>query len=85
MGALANQVYDMELCDEAPQRVWAYRSAAWAIEETELDVGLIYRAMGWKGLESIENIGPRLAGVVDNLIENAGHTAPGQGSRSSVS
>jgi DNA repair photolyase len=69
--ALANQVYDMELRGEAQQRVWAYRRAAWAIEDTEQDLGLIYRAMGRKGLESIENVGPRLAEVVEDLLSGA--------------
>jgi len=34
-------------------------------------VGLIYRQMGRKGLESIDNIGPRLAEVVEQLLKNA--------------
>jgi hypothetical protein len=33
------------------------------------DVGLICRAMGWKELESIENVGPRLAGLVEDLLK----------------
>ena len=66
--ALANEVYEMELRGERSQRVWAYRRAAWAIEDTEQDLGLIYRAMGRKGLESIENVGPKLAQVVEALI-----------------
>jgi DNA polymerase/3'-5' exonuclease PolX len=48
--------------------VWAYRKAAWAIQDLEQDVGLIYRQMGRKGLESIENVGPRLAEVVAKLL-----------------
>ena len=65
---LATQCYWMEL-DHAPgQRVWAYRKAAWAIEELKQDVGLIYRTLGRKGLESIESVGPRLAEVVESLL-----------------
>jgi DNA repair photolyase len=67
--ALANQVYDMELRGESQQRIWACRKAAWAIEDTEQDLGLIYRQMGRKGLESIENVGPRLAGLIEDLIQ----------------
>ena len=67
--ALANRVYDMELNGEPWQRVWAYRKAAWAIEDLEQDVGLVYRQMGRKGLESIENVGPRLAGVVEEMLK----------------
>ena len=68
--SLANGVYDMELRGEAKQRVWAYRKAAWAIEDTEQDVGLIYRAMGRKGLERIENVVPRMAEVIEELIRD---------------
>jgi len=66
--ALANQCYWMELDNAAGQRVWAYRKAAWAIEDLEQDVGLICRTMGRKGLEGIENVGPRLAEVVEDMI-----------------
>jgi hypothetical protein len=66
--ALTNECYWMELNNALGQRVWAYRKAAWAIEDLEQDVGLIYRAMGRKGLESIENVGPRMAEVIERLI-----------------
>jgi len=41
---------------------------AWAIEDLEQDVGLLYRQMGRKGLENIQNVGPRLAEVVEDLL-----------------
>jgi hypothetical protein len=66
--ALANQCYWLELDNAPGQRVWAYRKAAWAIEDLEQDVGLIHRQMGRKGLESIENVGLRLAQVVEGLL-----------------
>jgi DNA repair photolyase len=67
--ALASQLYYMEL-DGAPQhRVWAYRKAAWAIEDLEQDIGLVYRLMGRKGLESIPNMGPRLGQTVERLMQ----------------
>jgi DNA repair photolyase len=66
--ALANQCYWLELDNAPGQRVWAYRKAAWAIEDLEQDVGLLYRTMGRKGLEGIENVGPRLAEVVEDRI-----------------
>jgi DNA polymerase/3'-5' exonuclease PolX len=67
--ALANECYWMELRGEPSHRVWAYRKAAWAIEDTEQDINLIYKTMGLKGLESIENVGPRLAAVVEDLLK----------------
>jgi hypothetical protein len=66
--ALANECYWMELDNAPGPRVWAYRKAAWVIEELEQDVALIYRQKGRKGLESIENVGPRLVEVVAGLI-----------------
>jgi DNA polymerase/3'-5' exonuclease PolX len=65
---LANQCYYMELAGEPSRRVWAYRKAAWAIEDTPQDLGLIYRSMGRKGLESIENVGPNMAKVIEALL-----------------
>jgi DNA polymerase/3'-5' exonuclease PolX len=66
--ALANQCYWLDLDNAPGQRVWAYRKAAWAIEDLEQDVGLVYQEMGRKGLEGIENVGPRLAEVVEDRI-----------------
>ena len=79
--ALANQCYWMELDNAPGQRVWAYRKAAWAIEDLEQDVGLIYRQMGGKGLESIPNVGSRLAEVIEALVTSGRpdrRTAEGQ-------
>ncbi len=66
--ALADQVYTMELKREPQQRIWAYRKAAWAIEDLEQDIDLIYRTMGIKGLQSIPDIGPRLAAAIEKLL-----------------
>ena len=66
--ALANQCYWLEL-DKAPgQRVWVYRKAAWAIEGLEQGIGLLYRQMGRKGLKGIDNVGRRLAALIENLL-----------------
>ena len=58
----------MELNGEPSRRVWAYRRAAWAVEDTPQDLGLIYDQVGVKGLEGIEYVGPKLAQVVEALI-----------------
>ncbi len=65
---LADQLYAMELNGESSYHVWAYRKAAWAIEDLEQDIGLIYRTMGLKGLQSIPNIGTSLGNMIENLI-----------------
>jgi hypothetical protein len=65
---LANGAYELEL-DEAPsQQVWAYRKAAWAVEDTEQDVGLVYRTMGLRGLESIRDVGPEMAEEIERML-----------------
>jgi hypothetical protein len=66
--ALANQCYWLELDNAPNHRVWAYRKAAWAIEDLEQDLDLVYQQMGRKGLESIPNVGPGLAEVVEDLL-----------------
>lgn len=66
---LANQVYSLELECAASQKIWAYRKSAWAIEDLEQDIRLIYRQMGRKGLESIKDVGPQLAGVIEGLVQ----------------
>lgn len=69
--SLVGQLYTMELEGAPSYRQWAYRKAAWSIEELEQDLGLVYRAMGRKGLESIENVGPKLAQVVERCLIEA--------------
>ncbi|MBN1313560.1 MAG: hypothetical protein JXB30_19295 [Anaerolineae bacterium] len=66
---LVNQVYTMELNDEPAHRVWPYRKAAWAIEDLEQDIRLIYRMMGLKGLQSIRDVSERLAQTIEGWLK----------------
>ena len=73
---IANQMYTMELDQVSDQKMWPYRRAAWSIEDTPQDIGLIYQAMGAKGLQSIKHVGPKFAHLLetiihDNMEENA--------------
>lgn len=65
---LANQVYEMELAGEKNYRIWAYRKAAWALDDLEQDVELIYEHMGLKGLESIPRVGKSLAKKLEEWL-----------------
>jgi hypothetical protein len=67
---LAEQVYTLELENAPAQKVWAYRKAAWAIEDLEQDIGLVEQRMGLKGLQSIPDIGPSLAGEIQKLLKD---------------
>lgn len=65
---LANEVYRMELRNEPGHRVWAYRKASWALEDLEPDVRAVYETMGCRGLESISDVGPKLAHVIEEHL-----------------
>jgi DNA repair photolyase len=68
---LADQLHEMELNAESDYHIWAYRKAAWAIEDLVEDVGLVYRTLGLKGLQNIPNIGQALGMVIQELITTA--------------
>ncbi len=72
---LAEKVYDLEIHQEPDHLVWAYRKAAWAIEDLEQDIGLIYQAMGLKGLQNIPNVGPRLGERIERVLNEINHLA----------
>ena len=57
--ALADRLYTLELNGESNYRVWAYRKAAWAIEDLEQDIGLVCQAMGLKGCRAYRMSAPR--------------------------
>jgi hypothetical protein len=65
---LANKVYTMELENAPNYRIWSYRKAAWSVEDLEQDIGLVYRTMGLKGLQSIPNVGEKLGGEIEGWI-----------------
>ena len=65
---LANTSYEMELRKEKPYHIWAYRKAAWAVEDLDRDISLIHQRMGLKGLQSIPNIGPRLGEKIAEML-----------------
>ena len=67
--ALADKLYEMELNKEADHKIWAYRKAAWLIEDMQEDIGLVYHTMGLTGLQSIQSIGQGLGSIVAKLIE----------------
>jgi DNA repair photolyase len=66
---LVYKLHLLELENAATSQIWAYRKAAWAVEDVEQDVGLVYRSLGRKGLESIPGINPSLAGEIEALID----------------
>jgi len=68
---LASQLYTLEITGASPSRQWAYRKAAWAIEDLEQDIGLFYRTLGRKGLENLPGVGAGMAGVVEKMLDQS--------------
>jgi len=66
---LANELYTLELENIGLNRIWAYRKAAWAVEDLEQDIGLVYRSMGLKGLQSIPNVSAPFAKEIEAYIK----------------
>lgn len=65
---LANKAYTLELEYAPNYRVWSYRKAAWAVEDLAQDIGLVYRTMGLKGLQSIPNVGEKLGREIETWL-----------------
>ena len=68
---LFNICYDLELAQAEESRIWAYRKAAWAVDEWPGDIAGIYRAWGEEGLRSIPGIGRGIAGEIAVLLDKA--------------
>jgi len=65
---LHNKAYRLEL-DCAPMyHVWAYRKAAWILDELNESVADIYAREGTKGLKSLRGVGEKLAKEIEREL-----------------
>jgi len=55
------KTYDLELEGAKEQRIWAYRKAAWTVDEWPESLAEIYHARGEAGLRELPGIGKSLA------------------------
>lgn len=68
------RAYEMELEGGAGYRIWAYRKAAWAVDEWPQSIAELYAARGEAGLRELPGIGKSLAGQIARwLRENEAH------------
>ena len=58
---LFNETYHMEIEGAEEYKIWAYRKAAWAIDELDEDVKAVYERSGVDGLRAIPGIGKKLS------------------------
>jgi len=74
------KTYDLELEEAKDYRIWAYRKAAWAVDEWPESVAEIYQARGEAGLRELPGIGKSLAGRIAGWLGEA-EGGSGVGSR----
>jgi DNA repair photolyase len=55
------KTYDLELEQAGDYRIWAYRKAAWTVDELKENIAEIYNARGEYGLQELPAIGKSLA------------------------
>jgi DNA polymerase/3'-5' exonuclease PolX len=63
------KTYDLELERASSYRIWAYRKAAWAVDEAQESIDTIYELGGQAGLQEIPAIGKRLAAQIATWLE----------------
>jgi DNA repair photolyase len=61
---------ELQLSGAGGYREWAYRKAAWALDELGEDVTEIFKKQGVEGLQEIQGIGKSLAGKIATFIED---------------
>jgi DNA polymerase/3'-5' exonuclease PolX len=62
------RTYDLELEEATNQRIWAYRRAAWTVDELPESIADLHRDHGQEGLRQLPGIGVRLAGLIGDWL-----------------
>ena len=65
------RAYGLTLDEANSYRVWAYRKAAWAIDEMGDDIESIYRRTGRKGLQSVKGVGKTLSTEIEGWLQRS--------------
>ena len=73
---LADKLYELDLERAHKSRRWDYRKAAWAVEDLQQDIKLVYKTMGLKGLEGVENIGTKMGRTVEGILKDVMKESP---------
>lgn len=65
------KTYDLELEMAESRRIWAYRKAAWTVDEWPESIMDLYFEKGQAGLRDLPSIGGRLAGLIGTWLDSA--------------
>jgi DNA polymerase/3'-5' exonuclease PolX len=69
------RTYDLELEGANNSRIWAYRRAAWTVDEHHENIAVLYHDRGEQGLRELPAIGQRLASLIASWIRELESTA----------
>ncbi len=62
------KTYDLELEQAAQQRVWAYRKAAWSVDEWPESIADAHAAKGEAGLRALPEVGAAIAAEIASYL-----------------
>jgi len=65
------KTYDLELAQADTYRIWAYRKAAWAVDECAESVAEIYRRNGEIGLQKLSGVGKNVAAEIGRWLKTS--------------
>jgi len=65
------KTYDLELEQAKDYRIWAYRKAAWTVDEWPESIAELYQAQGEAGLQELPGIGKKLAGEIAGWLRES--------------
>lgn len=64
------KLYALELARASSPRLWAYRQAAWFVDEMSESIAALYQTQGEAGLRALPNVGPGIALEIARWLEN---------------
>jgi DNA polymerase/3'-5' exonuclease PolX len=63
------KTYDLELEQAQSYRIWAYRKAAWGVDEWPDSIDQLFRGRGQAGLQEIPGVGRGMADTIAGWLE----------------
>jgi len=69
------KTYDLELEQAKDYRIWAYRKAAWTVDELKENLADIYDHEGKSGLTALPHIGSSIADWIGSLLKGVEGTS----------
>ena len=73
------KTYDLELEQMSGYKIWAYRKAAWTVDELNEPIEELYYREGLRGLQSLPNIGLSLSREIGGWLDDKGFHKPSSG------